>query len=431
VNSIWFNLARMLLAVAGLAAPAVAQACDCLFTSDAVSLRHARVIAEVRHERLKPGQEEHTFLATARVINGWKGLKDGDVIDIMYETETSCGGMPDSTETNAFIPTTRGYFLRQICISVPRKSLLVNYRASLLRLEEGAAARPEDVAANLALARYLVNWDDTARASQVIERLGMLAPDDPDVRMVSARFLLNGAGSDPIRLGEADRAFARVLALRPSDTLAVVLQAEARAWKAYEEQKPEISVKSYADRPKADLRDQELDLAGIDLTGVSLSFVDLGAIKARRSDWAATNLRGLDLSGADFTGANLSDADWQGARLTNARLRRLKAPHAYFSEADLSGADLRSADLSFAHFSSANLAGANLSGANLTGASLWGADLRGADLRGTVGVNVHSVSFLGDAWGRDVKIDCQTRLPRDVEEHVSNLGLRKGCTAAD
>jgi hypothetical protein len=277
-------------------------------------------------------------------------------------------------------------------------------------LEEKAAARPDDIAVNLALARYLVNWDDAERASEVIERLVQLAPDNPDLQLLSARFLLNHAWYDPMRLEEADDAFGRVLALRPADPIAVILQAEARALKAFEERREKDSSTTFADRAKADLRDRRINLAGVDLTGVSINSVDLGAIDAARSDWAATDLGGIDLSGANLTDANLPEVGWQGIRLANARMRRVKAPRGYFSNADLSGADLRSADLSSAELWSANLAGANLSGANLNGANL-----RGADLRNTI---VDAETSLR------AEIDCETRLSRALRQRLSEFSDR-------
>jgi uncharacterized protein YjbI with pentapeptide repeats len=288
-------------------------------------------------ESLGQGPDPDVQIASARVLRAWKGLEDGAEIKIMYWND-SCGGAPNGkSDKDVYFTGTDGYLVRALCMPIPRAGLLAAYRENRIRLQQAAAARPNDVAAQLAVARYLVEWNEAGPGAQIIERLVVAAPNDPNVRFLEARRMLNQAGRDLARLRVAHAAFGRVLEVDPSNTLARLLQTELVNQIARAEKVEGGAIPAKTDVPRTSLKGRNLNLERVDLTGLSLRSLDFGALDAGRSDWSATSVSG-DFSGADLSDAILKEADWSGTHLSGAKMRRLRAAGAKFAFADLSGA---------------------------------------------------------------------------------------------
>ncbi len=166
-----------------------------------------------------------------------------------------------------------------------------------------------------------------------------------------------------------------------------------------------------------------LDLSGADLSESDLTTADLSNSRffktnLRRASLHKANLHGAEFTGSDFTEANLEEvkgkniglgmstlvgarmfhADLEGGTLTKANLR-----HADMSCTNLSNSRIREADCTGANFTGANFYGADLSLSRVTGVMFNNSDLREAHLRQLhdfehaewYGVDIRDINFAG------------------------------------
>ena len=84
----------------------------------------------------------------------------------------------------------------------------------------------------------------------------------------------------------------------------------------------------------ADLKLQDMELAGANLSGAQLA----------KTDFEFSNMKGANLSGADLAETRLRSVHFVKANLTNANLKKADLAYASFLLADLTGADFTDAD---------------------------------------------------------------------------------------
>src|SRR5262245_19641283 len=298
----------LLLAPLLLAQPA--SACSCSHPEDpAAYVKGTPLIASgfVEYQEVLdatvPG--DRTILTHFRVLSGWKGAEDGDIVSIVTnESGASCGW-----EFRANTPyTVFGYgspasgYSRNYCAMMPFESaeevyqpILEGYRSRLQNYDTALESQPPDVTTLRSKALFLFENGDWRRAAQVLGEILERTPND--VESISRRATaLIALDRHKDALSDIDA----ILQRRPDDASmrknrVIALVALGRT----------IEV----DRDTTALIGEAFDRAN--MTGKSLVGFDL----------SQTIFRNASFQGADLTGTNFERAQLSGEYLfRNARL---------------------------------------------------------------------------------------------------------------
>jgi uncharacterized protein YjbI with pentapeptide repeats len=350
-----------------------------------------------------PGREECTF--DASVTTPVKGaLVEGQTFAVSYNGWDGCyGGSNGKPTLGQYYRNEDGRFEIPLCAFALDEDVVTAYLKQKRDLESAARGKPHDLAAQLAVARFFVGWQDDFRSAPAVAAALLLAPSDPEARLLKTRLDFLTAGYDVPKLKSAREKFDT---LRNADPAARILfEVTDRRIRQESLRTADGAPAEHVELPPSTLKN--IDLTGRDMTGFSLDGIMIEGLVAPRSDWTAGvlsdgNFSGVDFSEAIFTEAVLARAVFKGANLNDAK----------FAGALLAGADFRDASMRLA----------NLRGADATEARFAGADLRGADLRG---VGLVGADFTG------ARYDCTTRFRSDFAPKKAGMALDGACAGGE